>query len=224
MNQKKLTIILSVLTIVIAAMALLVAWQNRAPRTVELPLSATERVFVATTTTILNESEWSTYENIKYGYRFKYPIQGLLQKTAEMERGILSESADIDLSIPGVGGLLQVSVDRFYPFDLISEVVDNSSTKLEYFTENVHRYQVESKNPNFENKQTGNLFELVFAGKDSYGFTLDGYFEHPGGGYVIVGTHRYIITEHSGSKFIIHYPIDDKLAQEVIDSFEFMDK
>lgn len=50
MEQKNFTVIFSIITVIVASIALLVVWQNRGSRVAELPSPATERVPVVTTT------------------------------------------------------------------------------------------------------------------------------------------------------------------------------
>lgn len=225
MKLNKSIFTISILSLIVAFTSLYFSWQNKGPRIVEIPVPFASEIEnrSTTTSTVLESSkeEWLLYENTKYGYKFSYPSNGLLQKTAEMEPDALNESVDIDLGIPGYKTLLQVSIKPFNTFTTSEDTGDNPIT-LKSFAENVHENQKKSTNPNFKDKQVGSLTKIVFAGEEAYIFALNGHFTSPSGGYLITGMHNYVITEHGGAKFIIHYPINDTIAQEVIDSFEFI--
>jgi len=236
--SKKLTTILSVTALIVATATLFITWQNKTPRIgiVEIPeLSTREIDYTSTTTPVVEsaeddvvtenallEEDWLLYENTKYGYRFSYPSSGNLQKTVEMEPGVLNESVDVNLSIPGYGALLQVSAELYYTFQDTDENMDTILVTLKSFAENVYESQVKSVNPNFSGNRTGSLTKTVFAEEEAYNFTLNDYFAYPSAQYGITGTHTYVITEHNGTKFIIHYPAGDTVAQEVVNSFEFV--
>ena len=139
-----------------------------------------------------------------------------------MEPEVLNESVDVNLSVPGYGTLLQISTDRYYKFHDTDENMNTDLITLKSFAENVYESQVNDVNPNFSGDRTGSFTKTVFAGEEAYSFTLNGHFTSLSGGYLITGTHTYVITEYNGTKFIIHYPVSDTIAQKVVNSFEFM--
>ncbi len=85
MNNKRFTIIISTVALIVAILAFFIAWQNKQPAISELPWSVVENSpNTATTTPVIisnktereiykNTDEKSIYVNQKYGIQFTYP-------------------------------------------------------------------------------------------------------------------------------------------------------
>lgn len=229
MNQKKSTIILSVIAIFVTTMTLFVAWQNSTPSIIELLPSANEHSSATTTVVVSSdESGWKTYENTKYGYTFIYPPEAVVQKVAEMERANMEESNDIDIFIPGDTTLVRIVAWIPYvttPQTIKKEHNDIIALPLSSFAEILRQWQIEDKNPNIK-KEVGSLEKITFKGKVAYRFTLTGSFTYgpwpSGGGYTLPGgSYDYIIFEHNNIKFVMNYPLENNLSQKLLRSFEF---
>lgn len=218
MNQKKFVLIFSAIILSVALAAVFIAWQNKIPATVKSPVPVVGGV----TST---ESEWRLYENVKYGYRFMYPPEGNVHDDGGMTD--VKESSDLVAFIPGEGTLIEVLAQ--IPCMALPQSKGGCGgvliLPLHSFAETVRRYQVEDTNPNFKDKEVGNLKQLTFKGKAAYQFTLTRSFSDgpSGGGYSFSGgMHNYILFEHNNAKFILHYPLGNKLSQKLSDSFEFV--
>ncbi|PIV87063.1 hypothetical protein COW49_01705, partial [Candidatus Kaiserbacteria bacterium CG17_big_fil_post_rev_8_21_14_2_50_51_7] len=75
--------------------------------------------------------------------------------------------------------------------------------------------------------QAGKLQKMNFASSSAYFFDLSDDFElaTAGSGYPPPGiSNRYVFFENSNKdKFVIWYPLNDNLSQEIVNTFEFTD-
>lgn len=89
---------------------------------------------------------------------------------------------------------------------------------MKSFAEATRQKEIDNKNPNFPNKDVGELHELMFAGHKAFLCvvlgSMDGYGNDSG---------SYIFLENDGVKFSIYYPFNDKLSESILNTFEFVD-
>lgn len=171
--------------------------------------------------------KWLGYENAAYRYKLSYPDTALISNTQEMNVNTVEESNDIQIFIPG--STTSVSIFAFTKDQPLYSILAPDQTgvtpksSLKDITEKVHQNQIDDKNPYIKDKKIGDIKEVTFAGEKAYSFTLLGGFATnlTGMGYVLPGTHNYIFVEKNNTKFVIHYPIGDKVSEKIIESFEF---
>lgn len=219
MNYKKnalIALIFSAVTLLVILIAIFV-WQNKTHVGVKLSLDSISPA-------IIDEAEWKLYENTKYGYRFKYPPEGNVHDDGGMTD--VKESSDLVLSMPDEGSIFEV----FVWVSSVSSQTGNEFGRLfdlplYSFAGIIHKYQTKDNNPHFPDKKVGDLEYITFKEKIAYQFMLtDSFSDGPsGGGYSFSGgTHNYILLENNGAKFVIHYPIENRLSKKLLDSFEFI--
>jgi hypothetical protein len=217
---------------------------NKSPKKLLLFLVAT--IFVVGAVLIFNKNEtrqitnivpsaqeppqlqWKTYENTAYGYSIKYQSDTLISNTAEMNPRSVNKSEDIQIFVPGSDTMIAVSV--IIPFENAPEEIATEREKLltlplKSFAEETRQNQINDTNPYLKNRKVGELKEISVKAQKAYSFTLtDGFTFEGYGGYTLPekSVHNYIFVENSnGDRIMIHYPLNDKISEEIISSFEF---
>lgn len=187
-----------------------------AQKTPPLPIKETER------------HEWKIYENTAYGYSLKYPSDTLIVNTAEMNPRSINKSEDIQIFVPGIHDIIAVSVMipfKNAPEDIASEREKLLALPLRSFAEEIRKNQINDANPYLKNRKVGELKEISVKEQKAYSFTLtDGFTFEEYGGYTLPekSVHNYIFVENpNGDRMMVHYPLNDKISEEIISSFEF---
>ncbi len=103
-----ISITIAVFSLIISVATFYFLFKKDLPHVVKIPNDLPSHQATNTTTTTNEPTEWKTYENIKYGYKFEYPSDVNLQKIAEMERGGVDESKAISLGLPGFYELIDI--------------------------------------------------------------------------------------------------------------------
>ncbi len=163
-----------------------------------------------------SQNEWRTYENAEYEYRLRYPAGIYLVTDAP---GTLSGAGDLHM------GALYISswrTSKFRADDQVGlEVNRLAALDAKLFAEAVREYQVAARSAKNVRRQVGDLRQISFAGTTAYSFTLTDGFASPFVEYSLSGVHVYILLGHGDAKYIIHYPVWDRVASQISRSFEF---
>ncbi|HVS79507.1 MAG TPA: hypothetical protein VHF05_00860 [Candidatus Paceibacterota bacterium] len=172
--------------------------------------------------------DWKTYQNVAHGYAVSYPEDAAVQPVAEMEGKPVEQSDDIIIEIPGVGEKFGATI--YLPFQNAPKALTEERNKLIMlplfqFAESIRQMQLDDTNPYTKNKKVGGLNEIDLEGQKAYSFTLTKSFSQGlAGGYSLgkEGTvFNFVFVENkSGEKIMIHYPLNDDVAERMIDSFE----
>ena len=222
MNKKNLVIIISIIALFVALVAIFIAWQNRWPKIVQEPPFPTRSVSISIkTSTISDTSEWKIYENTKYGYRFKYPSEAIIQKVAEMERSEVDESGSIVLGVPKYGVRLEITGGKFL----------SPKEDLKSFANTSWQYQKNSQNRNIE-KKVGELQQIEFASTTAYIFSLEErsseYARQKEKEMNFPPTDRnsifLFVESPKKEKFFIKFSANNQTSQQIINSFEFINE
>lgn len=174
------------------------------------------------------QPQWKTYENTAYGYSVKYPSNIIISSEAEMNPHSINKNEDIEIFVPGSDTMIAVSV--IIPFKNAPEEITSEREKLlalslKSFAEETRQNQINDTNPYLKNRKVGELKEISVKGQKGYSFTLtDGFTTGKSGGYTLSekSVHNYIFVENpNGDRIMIHYPLKNKISEEIISSLEF---
>lgn len=174
---------------------------------------------------------WNTYSNTVHEYKISYPPEVMIAPIAEMDSRQIDKIDDLEVFVPGKITALFVTV--LTPYTNASGAVAMERMKLinlplRQFAETLRQYQITDRNPAIHGKQVGNLEEDSIGGRRAYSFTLTKSFNLGlTGGYALADAtvYNYFFTENrNGEKFIIHYPMDDSLSEQMRNSFVFTEK
>jgi hypothetical protein len=140
----------------------------------------------------------------------------------------VNKSEDIQIFVPGSGTMIAISVMipfKNAPEEIVSEREKLLTLSLRSFAEETRQSQINDTNPYLKNRRVGELKELSVKSQKAYSFTLtDGFTAGKSGGYTLSekSVHNYIFVENpNGDRMMIHYPLNDKISEEIISSFEF---
>lgn len=177
------------------------------------PVTVVEQTTTTNTENPVDQGNLARYTNRIFKYELRYPDQ--LQLNSIDFGKALEESRDVVISNS------KSPYEHFMRVEI--PTYKESKVLLKEFAELIWRKNDEDNNPNIPNKQVGELRKVYFEGEPAYQFSLTGsYIDAIGDGSVLYGQHEYLLTEHSGSKFIIGFSTE-RTFKEIFDSFRFVD-
>ena len=175
---------------------------------------------VATTTVSASQSDWKTYGNTAFGYRIQYPNGVTVEPLDRYDYTTpISEKGEVSVGTVNIVIWRDAGTTGFS----VAENKKLVSLNLKSFAEAIRAYQTTAKSTS-QGIRVSDLREVSFASSTAYSFDLSGTFTNSEGGYLIPTgiTDRYIFAEIRGhTKVMLMYPINDTIAQQVVDSFEF---
>ncbi|HEX8946988.1 MAG TPA: hypothetical protein VF829_02135 [Candidatus Paceibacterota bacterium] len=218
--ENRYVLLLVVFGLIITASLLLYYNTYRTLRTTNVPSISAP---VATST-------WSTYLNSAYHYAIRYPSDWSVHKVLEEDRAGDTESSFVEAFGPEGLGPVVVRVVKARPSPPQSEQQQVFSYTSKEIAEYGRQAEIEylSHNPTSYNTHLhpSEIISRTIGGKTAYGFSINGYSEAwPLGGFegpsLNVTNNYFVFQNDAGDKFIIAYPADDPVAQEIVNSFQF---
>ncbi len=194
----------------------------------------------ASMTSVPGAGGWSTYENTKFGYKLRYPKGGNL-KYGERDAVLLSDASDLSVYRYAENGMMEwgsVQIRAVIPSQLEFAPDNRLAEKEKQIAYSDAKsfaiYGLQAEIDYLKNNQTpynsklhpSGLLTATIGGRNAYGFRINGFSEAwPLGGFerpVLSATNNYFVfADDAGNKFIIAYPADDPISQQIVDSFRF---
>ncbi|PIS43158.1 hypothetical protein COT23_02860 [Candidatus Kaiserbacteria bacterium CG08_land_8_20_14_0_20_50_21] len=181
---------------------------------------------------LIFQSGWETYENTAFKYRVWYPNSmsvgpldqyNYITPITEQNQIIIIKD---DLAPYSYNNLSYVVIKITSLKGLGIEEKKLINQDLKSFAEAKRVSLLNGVDPTIK-IQAGKLQKMNFASSSAYFFDLSDDFElaTAGSGYPPPGiSNRYVFFENSNKdKFVIWYPLNDNLSQEIVNTFEFTD-
>lgn len=159
-------------------------------------------------------SDWATFVNNAYKYQLNYPNGA---DPAGNDMGTLPEEASW-VTLRGINFNIDIIVDQ----EWVDTGIDFKLLDIDQYAQTVWDYNVGNPNPNFPDKQVGDLNAVVINGFNGYQFTLDSSYEDESGGYVLDEEYLYTMLKVGGSKVIIWYPTAYADGSKIMKSLVFI--
>jgi hypothetical protein len=180
-------------------------------------------------TSLPAQTEWKTYENIRYHYKIKYPATVTITNVEEMDPSPVNESGHVNLSLSP-----STSVTIFAASNYVSNLAEKYkklvALDLQSFVQEMWRYQkanIENgANGYLRSRKLGEITEGSFSATQAFTFTTAGPLTTGlGGPYApdLYATYKYIFLDQKGTKLILNYAVNDRLSATIVKTFEFRD-
>lgn len=132
--------------------------------------------------------------------------------TEQFTMGLHAPGSETKLASPSKLGWIQV-LDKMYGYSYPRPEEYNGTFEIEAFEDGLTLEAFVAKiwkMNNGEWSQSITPFEpVVVSGLKGYQFMLKGGFDHPNGGYILSGRHRYLFFENINKvKLVVHYQVD----------------
>jgi hypothetical protein len=170
---------------------------------------------------------WEVFINSRYGYSLKYPseifdVVGGCCGSKETEENVYLINAN---SEPGKKDTLGRFEITFLPIDNYPEnkdVQENLKLNLENFANHIWKTNNDSiSTEKDKDKKVSSLIKTEYNGNEAYTFTLDKSLLTSSGGEVLDKEHKILISEDKNIKFIIKFPTDNPLFDQILSTFNF---
>lgn len=157
----------------------------------------------------------SVFQNTGYDYSFEYPAS------------LVVNSNDYDTPatesyivwVPNVDLNIEIQDPEIFTED--TGYGSHISLPLRGFAEYIREENIRIENPNYPDKEIGELKEATVAGFDAYQFDLTYSFETERGGYVLYDKYEYFVLNNGNFHVVIWIPTESEAAWAILDSLEF---
>lgn len=179
----------------------------------------------------LDEKGWVAYENTKFHYEINYPTSGSVARIIEEEP--VSEKESMEVKVGGDGYSIIIKVNPAQLPEYASSTPDyahivrlSPKAFAEYGLQAEADYLRNNPTPYNNKLQPSGLLTAVIGGRTAYGFRINGFSEvWPLGGFegpaLDAINNYFVVADGEGNKFVIAYPADDPISQQIVDSFRF---
>lgn len=158
-------------------------------------------------------SDWKTFTNARFGYKFSYPPSAneLPEILGPRKEGALYVDDNVTTLIqPPSATLFQV-------------VFLDEEQSVEKYAEKVWLLNKEDRNPNVKEKKVGDISTQVINGLEVYQFTVSGSFKWADGGYILDQENMYVYVGTNGKVYQIRFPLENQeLSQNILSTFELI--
>ena len=157
----------------------------------------------------------STFKNIVYDYSFEYPASLVINSNdyeTPANEAFIIWVPNIDLNI-------EIQDPEVFTED--TGYGSNISLPLRGFAEYIREENIRLENPNFPEKEVGDLKEATVAGFDAYQFDLTYSFETERGGYVLYDKYEYFVLNNGDFHVVIWLPTESEAAWAALESLVF---
>lgn len=171
-------------------------------------------------------TDWKLFNNTKYNYSFSYPPETMVTTEFNEIPGGAEQSDRIIVLTINKESIFNVQVrnsEMYLNAPPESKYKDIVNLDLKTFTERIWDYNKYIEKSPFltEEKKVGEISKTTINGKDAYQFSLSASYDDWEGGYVLEQTYLYtFITDEKGNKFVIWFPLDNKMAPQILESFK----
>lgn len=156
----------------------------------------------------------STFVNETYGYSFKYPAS-LVINSNDYET---PTNESFVIWVPSIDLNLEIQDPEVFEASGYGSAI---SLPLEEFAEYLRQENIRLENPNFPDKEIGELKETTVAGFDAYQFDLTYSFETERGGYVLDDKYEYLIFNNGTYHVVIWLPTTSDAAWAALATLVF---
>ncbi len=157
----------------------------------------------------------STFQNAEYDYFFEYPAS-LVINSNDYET---PASESYIIWVPNVDLNIEIQDPEIFTED--TGYGSHLSLPLRGFAEYIREENIRIENPNFPDKEIGDLEETTVAGFDAYQFDLTYSFETERGGYVLYDKYEYFVFNNGDFHIVTWLPTESEAAWAILDSLKF---